>query len=177
MSPSRHGPNRLRNYLETHETVLAQLKDEGFVCHDDLELAFMPGTIRMWGEISCIGEIVIRVDKTLAIVEDDPRDPLVQTVDYSYNASVRRCSNFLRHDNAHAHPGHPDNHHRHVFDWRTGDPLSDPEWCGGDWPTLGDFIGFARDWYWAHWNDLPNPEQYAAIGLRDKADFDTLPAR
>lgn len=107
--------------------------------------------------------------KTLEVL-DSSCDPMVQTFLYAYNANVRDHCSFLRHDNAHVHPGHPDVHHRHEFDWQTGEQTRPPEWCGVDgWPTLGDFIAAVRDWYYAHMNELPNPETCALIGLRSGA--------
>ena len=159
MPPSRHGPNRLIDYLATHDT--------GFVCQDSLELQFMPMAIRMRGEISCLGDVVIAVNKTLKVVEPSDYDPVVQTLVYSYNASVRGFCNFLRHDNVHSHPGHPDAHHRHEYDWRTNQELCPPIWCGEEkWPTLGRFIEMAQGWYWEHHAELPEPDRCALIGVR-----------
>ena len=88
---------------------------------------------------------------------------------YAYNASVRGHGNFLRHDNAHAYPGHPDQHHRQEFDWHTGEELRGfPLWVGteGGWPTLGDFIEEVCEWYWEHRNELPEPDAEPVLGLR-----------
>jgi len=145
---------------------MGQFRAEGFVEQDNLEFEPLSGTIRCKGEISCLGDIVIAVDKLLEVLDGD-RDPDVQTFLYAYNASVRGAGSFLRHDNAHAHPGHEDAHHRHVFDWQTGEEMRPPEWCGEEkWPTLGEFIGKVRDWYYSHSQELPNPNTFAAIGTR-----------
>jgi hypothetical protein len=54
-------------------------------------------------------------------------------VDYAYTASVSGYGNIFRYDANHGREGHPDNHHRHDFDWRTGDEVADsPQWKGVD---------------------------------------------
>lgn len=145
---------------------MGQFKDKGFVCRDDLEFVGMPETIGLCGEISCIGNILITVDKTMAVFPADD-DVEVKTLTYNYNASVRGHGNFLRHDNSHSHTGHPDEYHWHAFDWRTGEALSPPQHCGEEgWPNLGEFIQMVEEWYWAHREELPCPDECAVLGLR-----------
>ena len=144
----------------------------GFVCSDTLTWEAVPGALRLFGEIGCKGNIVISVEKLIALVDPDgdPEDLNVgvQTVRYAYNALIRSHENLLRHDNAHPHPGHPDNHHWHEFDWKTGEELAGfPKWCGVDgWPTLGDFIQQVEAWYWQHRDELPEPDGEPKLGLR-----------
>jgi hypothetical protein len=168
---AKHGPNRLHAYLEIHKTVMEQLRDEGFIGEDNLQVEPL-GVGRYWsmdGQIACLGNIHITVRKTLKVVEPGS-DPLVQTIEYAYNASVGGHNSFLRFDNAHAneyrHPGHEDEHHCHRLDWRVTDRevnLShSPEWVGAEkWPTLGEFIRLVSDWYWENRNTLPEPDKMA----------------
>lgn len=145
-------------------------RSSGFVGEDSLE--FMPvetGLLRIEGEVSCLGGIVIRVAKALIVTESESAtDPLVQTVEYGYNAFVRGEGSFLRHDNFHAYPGHHDAHHRHELDWKTGKELpGSPMWVGPDgWPTLSRFMEEVESWYWKNKNDLPNPDGYGEIDVR-----------
>jgi hypothetical protein len=138
-----------------------------FVCRDTLTWTAAAGTLTLEGEIACKGNIVIAVWKVLDVL-DSSDDPEVQTVRYAYNAFVRDCDNIVRHDNVHAHPGHPDQHHRHDFNWRTGaENRGSPRWCGAaNWPSLSDFIQVVADWYWAHREELPAPDAVPTLGLR-----------
>lgn len=134
-------------------------------------LAFNFGTanvLTIKGEISCRGDIVIRVEKNLIVIDDGTVDPLVQTVDYAYNASVRGENSFLRYNNLHRLPGHKDPHHKNSFDWKTEKHLpGGPSWVGvEDWPTLSEFIEEVEGWYWKHRDELPNPEGYGTLDVR-----------
>lgn len=126
------------------------------------------GVLTLAGEISCLGNIVIRVEKHLEIMEEDSPDPLVRTFDYAYNASVRGADTFVRYDNLHMQKGHRDPHHKHDIDWRNGSefPYS-PQWVGAfGWPTLSDFIEEVMGWYYRHMTELPDPDTYAEIDIR-----------
>jgi Family of unknown function (DUF6516) len=162
-----HGPNSLRAYLQIHETCLANLKarPSRFVGDDTLEFSFKPSRVEISGEISCLGDIVIAVRKTLGVLSGQGMDAVVATNAYAYNASVRGHDNFLRYDNAHPHPEHHDDHHRHDMNWRTGEELpGSPCWVGASgWPTLTQFIEFAEEWYWEHLTQLPNAHEYAVL--------------
>lgn len=134
-------------------------------------LAFVFGAanvLTIKGEISCCGDIVIRVEKNLIVIDDGTTDPLAQTVDYAYNASVRGENSFLRYNNLHRLPGHKDEHHKNSFDWKTEEHLpGSPSWIGVDgWPTLSEFIEEVERWYWGHKNELPKPDSYGTLGLR-----------
>lgn len=168
--PPEHGPARFSTYFNTHENRMDDFRSSGFVGEDSMEFTFLEvGFLTIRGEISCLGNIVVRVDKTLAILDDGTTDPPVQTILYAYNAFVRSRNSFLRHDNAHRYPGHSDEHHRHDFDWKTGEHLpGSPSWVGMDgWPTMSKFIEEVRDWYWKNREELPNPDGYGELGARD----------
>lgn len=86
---SRHGPNRLTNYLGTHETVMAQWAARGFLLVDGLEFgAFGGGYFVINGTLQCLGNIVVEVDKVLQVVDGDGSTARVQTVWYRYNARL-----------------------------------------------------------------------------------------
>lgn len=167
--PPEHSPTRFSTYFNTHENRMDGFRSSGFVGEDSLEFSFLEaGLLAIQGEISCLGDIVIRVGKTLIVLDDGTVDPPVQTVLYAYNASVRGYGSLLRHDNAHKYRGHADEHHRHDFDWQTGKHLpGSPSWVGPHgWPTLGRFVEEVEQWYWKHREELPNPEGYGALDVR-----------
>ena len=164
MSNSAHAPTRLSTYQAVHQNCMQSVRKGGFVHHDTLRFEVLPNEFVLSGEIACLGQIVIQVEKHLAIIGGDYDDPLVQTIQYRYNASVRGWDTFLRNDNSHPYPGHPDDHHRHVEDLWTGEKLV--EWVGeARWPTLTDFVNDVQDWYYAHRDKLPDPEALPILGL------------
>jgi hypothetical protein len=79
---------------------------------------------------------------------------------------VRRYGNVFRYDNCHSRSGHPDNHHKHEFDWKLNEQGEGTVvWVGAEkWLTLDQVIAEAKDWYWANKGDLP--EGYPELGLR-----------
>ncbi|HAN91878.1 MAG TPA: hypothetical protein DCQ33_07335 [Nitrospira sp.] len=135
---------------------MGHLQRGGFVAHDTLCFQALPGSFILSGEIACLGKIVIQVEKTLAIIEDTyGNDPIVQTIVYRYNASVRGHNVILRYDNAHPHPGHADDHHKHVVNWKSGQEEA-LVWVGeAGWPTLTQVIQEVEEWYYAHISELP----------------------
>jgi hypothetical protein len=145
---------------------MAKAIASGFVCEHTLIFERLAGLYTLKGEIACLGNIVIAVNKTIEILESDSDDDLVQTSEYSYNASVRGAKSFLRNDNAHPHEGHADSHHQHELDWRTETNLpGSPRWVGVEgWPHLSQFIEAVRAWYWSHRDELPQPEAFPVLG-------------
>lgn len=167
--PPKHSPTKFSTYYSVHEKRMDQFRSGGFVGEDTLEFFSRgSGNLTIAGEISCLGDIVIRVEKNLAVIDDGTADPQVQTVDYAYNASVRGAKSFLRHDNLHAYAGHKDSHHRHDLDWQDERDLpGSPSWVGAEgWPTLSEFIEEVQGWYWSHRDELPKPDRYAALKVR-----------
>ncbi len=134
--------------------------------------------ILLVGDIGCLGNILITVEKYLAIVTPDAtpaevldgdHDVVVQTIAYAYHASVRGHGAILRYDNNHPWPRHADDHHVHRCDWRY--PDDDPgrvEWVGeARWPTLGEVVREVMDWYYDNRDQLPQADEYATPLVRE----------
>jgi hypothetical protein len=75
----------------------------------------------------------------------------VRTRKYAYFAGVDGDPprGIFRYDNAHAHPGHEDAHHRHAYDcggtWKEIEP---PDWVGYDgWPHLNEVVLELEEWW------------------------------
>lgn len=143
------------------------VRSGAFVQEHTLAYSAFAGHLAIVGEIACLGELVITVEKYLELVDgDDSSDALhgrgqdarVQTVLYNYNVHLRGHDTVLRWDNTHPHPGHADFHHLHVREqWRGG--REQVEWIGEDrWPTLAEVIDAAEAWYHRNRGDLANPE-------------------
>lgn len=128
-----------------------------------------PGIV-LQGGIACLGNLVLSVNKFLEILSDSGADnPMVETRIYKYNVSVQGYNTLFRYDNEHPsflHPGHPDPHHKHLFDWKTGREFSPPSpvWVGADdWPPLNRVIDEAREWYYSNRHELPKPEAFPDV--------------
>ncbi len=90
--------------------------------------------------------------KGLNVWQDGDRY-MVQTFAYSYNVSVTGFGNVYRYDSPH---NHRPCHHRHAYQWRVpDDPGTLTEITGNAWPTLGEVIGETEQWYWQHYDELP----------------------
>jgi hypothetical protein len=138
------------------------MRDAGFVDRDTIKVERYPGQLLMLGQIGCKGQIVLTVEKTLNVLNEEV-DALIQTDTYSYHAAIRNGHNILRYDNQHSWHGHVDKHHKHVFDLKTGDQIDgSPFWVGVDkWPTLGQVLRELMDWHQENYASLANPEQYS----------------
>ena len=63
-SRSKHGPNRLSNYKNIHQTVMEQFLREDFVLSENLSFEDRgDGFLSLEGRIECIGNIYIEVIK------------------------------------------------------------------------------------------------------------------
>ncbi|HEX7380250.1 MAG TPA: DUF6516 family protein [Pirellulales bacterium] len=163
--PAKHNPCLLATYLNVHNNVMEQCRRSGFVGADTLQLSRYGRDFLLEGEIGCQGRIVIGARKILECVSVPGRPIEVQTLVYAYNVSVRGHNKIFRYDNQHAswrYPGHRDEHHKHLFDWRTGDELAEsPLWMGVDgWPTLHEVVDEARDWHAANRAALDAPDDF-----------------
>jgi hypothetical protein len=128
-----------------------------------------PGIV-LQGGIACIGNLVLTVNKFLEILSRPDDDiPIVETRLYKYNLSVRGYDTVFRYDNEHPwllHPGHPDPHHKHLFDWRAKREIKPPSpvWVGANnWPHLDRVIEDAREWYFLNRHLLPEPDTFPSV--------------
>jgi hypothetical protein len=107
--------------------------------------------LRISGRLSCQDGLFIDVDKTLEVREDG----WVRTIYYKYHVGIDGPSprSIFRYDNAHtyAREGQPDEHHKHIYDWDTGEVIAPPTHVGRDaWPHLSDVIEETFGWWQAH---------------------------
>ncbi len=69
MAGEKHGPNRLRNYLAIHDTIMHQFLGKGFVSSEDLSFSDLGnGVFLLEGTIQCLDGFRIAVSKRLHIV-------------------------------------------------------------------------------------------------------------
>ncbi len=128
----------------------------------------LPGVF-LEGKIGCRGRIVVDVRKFLEILEPlEGGDAMVETRFYRYNVFVQGLDNIFRYDNAHSYASHPDAHHKHRFDFQTGEELSHiPAWVGAyRWPHLNAVINEAWSWWLDNRSQLPDPDGFPRLGAR-----------
>jgi len=151
----KHGPNKLSNYLETHETVMQQFVSGGFVLSNGL--SFWPyghGLFLITGDVRCLGGVILRVAKVLAVVGGDKGNPLVQTEAYSYNAYLEGIGNIVRYDSPHSAEHRPV-HHVHRYDVLHDDLEGTVEDVPEDaWPTIGDLLTELEGFYYDNFDTL-----------------------
>lgn len=153
-----HGWNPLENYLTVHHSYLDDLRGY-FVVGDDLQYDFpVEDVFEITGRVACRHGLFVDVQKTLEVNDRGQ----VRTVKYSYHAGVEGEKNrpIFRYDNAHRHPHHEDEHHRHRYDPSTWDEIVPPEWVGRDnWPHLNEVVEELREWWEATGQRLgPSPD-------------------
>lgn len=141
-----HGWNDLDSYLTIHDSWLERFQGF-FLIENQLRLDMLgPATLVIRGRLLFAGGLFIDVDKTLEINERNQ----VRTVRYSYHAGIagRADRPVFRYDNAHTHPGHEDEHHKHIFDHRTWQEIRPPACVTrAGWPTLGQVIDELYEWW------------------------------
>jgi hypothetical protein len=94
-------------------------------------------TVNVLGTLVCAEDVLIKVDKRLAVRRNRRRQYEVKGSDYVYHArSRRRGLNLIRYCSAHG----MDDLHCHLFDLQTGNEISRPNIGLEHLPTLGDFI-------------------------------------
>ena len=106
-------------------------------------------SFRIAGRIRCLGGLLLDVEEylELRLLQGRLR---VRPVTYSYHVRIggQRSRNIFRYDNFHAYSRerHPDAHHKHRFDPRTGREVTPPEWIGAERaPQLVDVLAELRD--------------------------------
>lgn len=142
----KHGPNRLANYLEVHESWMADLFAEGFVIEDQCQFTFLPEVVLLQGTVVCLDGIALDVEKEIAILEGRGMTAVVQTRAFRYHAWLRGVHNILRYESPHPHREHP---HKHLYatfgngrEVRVID-LMDEEHV----PTLGEVLRELQVWH------------------------------
>lgn len=148
MPGSRHGPNKLSNYIEIHRTWMHRLTLAGFVLSDGVELRQLgEGTFVLEGRIECEGGIYVEVWKLLQVVDGEGPCARVQTIEYSYNAVLSGVRNTFRYDSPHL-GGHRPHHHVHRYDTFADDVEGVAEDLDDEKrPTLGETLLELREWY------------------------------
>jgi len=120
----------------------------GFVVENGITVdALGSGFMVMQGEIRCVGQLYIDVDKRLWLVRDSAGVAWVETVSYSYNCAVRQRGNVYRYDSPHI--SHCPIHHVHEYHFFDGD--SEGELVAvdaSDWATLSEVIDRFKTWYY-----------------------------
>lgn len=144
--PGKHGPNRLANYLEVHQSWMRALLDEGFVVEDQCDFTFLPSLILLQGTIICLDGLTIDVEKEIAVLAGRGMTAEVQTRKFRYHAWIRGVHNVLRYESAHAHRPYP---HKHVYDtFGTGLELDVIQLSAeGSVPTLGEVLRELQAWH------------------------------
>jgi hypothetical protein len=94
------------------------------------------------------------VHKIIQVLPQPKGEPLVQTVDYSYNARVRGLGNIFRYDFPHS--DHNRFHHVHRFDAFADHEQETVQEC--EWPTLGQVLEELERWYYLNREQLPATE-------------------
>lgn len=122
----------------------------GFVQSDTV--TFTPyadaGIVVLSGAITCLGGIVITVEKTLDIVSGKGANSFVQHSFFNYHAHLAGGPNIFRYDSPCDHRNY---YHKHVFDTFAGGEqqilrLDDVDAV----PTLGGVLGELEGWYWTN---------------------------
>ena len=109
----KHGPNRLGNYLQVHESCMTGLLREGFVVQDDCRFTILPSVVILEGVIVCLDGISLDVRKEIDVLKGHGPGAQVQTQVFRYHAWVRGSHNIFRYESAHEHRPYA---HKHVYD-------------------------------------------------------------
>lgn len=146
--PDPHDWNSLDNYLAVHDSALKHWADWFIVANSIIPEMIAGDRLRLSGRLLCQDGLYIDVDKTLEVRADG----WVRTIRYSYHVGFEGppMRSLFRYDNAHTYvrEGHPDAHHRHAYDWSTGEEIRSPIHVGYEnWPHLSDVIEEVYGWW------------------------------
>ncbi len=137
--PDRHGWNSYANYKAIHDKRLAE---HHFVNHSnpntlnfDLFDLDGSGVLEIKGDIYCRYNVVLSVDKKLAVREVGNNLLQVRGYDYCYHAYLKAGRQLLRYDNTHD----LDDYHKHVFDG-TGKQIECKSLTRGQFPVLSEVL-------------------------------------
>lgn len=167
-----HGWRTFDNYVHVQDQRLDDFQNEGFVLDHSLSFRRLDSNrLLLEGRVWCVGNLFIDVETHLIVRATTSRRQ-VRVAKYAFHAAVGgdqdRC--VFRYDNFHAYSreGHPDAHHKHIFDHSTWRERTLPEWIGEDrMPHLSDVIEELRLWWEttgqtfdpAHNRDAPDRER------------------
>jgi len=145
-----HGPNKLTDYIQIHETVMQQFIADGFVIRDGTGFTgYGIGLFLLDGPVECQGGIVLEVRKVLKRVDGHGASTRVQTIEYSYNGVLTGRGCILRYDGPHLHRPM---HHVHRYDVLNGDKEGTIQ--PSEWPSLGQVVEELRAWYYDNFDKL-----------------------
>ncbi len=101
--------------------------------------------IAITGAVLCQGQILVEVEKVLAVRSGSGQRALVQTTAYRYHASIPGIGNILRYENS----DHHQFDHVHRYDPLRGDLKGTFHRIEqkNDVPTLGQVLRELREWY------------------------------
>lgn len=148
MAADQHRPNSWESYLSAHRGKLRDFEDH-FILDNRLTYDLLPEGVWWRGTLVCQDGIEVHVERyQRSFFRKGSR--WVETLFYKYEVIQRRAGRIIqvvRYDNVHAQRGHPDAHHRHVFD-PDGSEIEPPEHLGSQrWPNLGQVLDEAHE-YW-----------------------------
>lgn len=168
----KHGESSLDTNVDTTFTCVDSFVARALVQSNTLGVSPVPGGFEVDGELLFLGGIVVTIWKVVSTQRYSPAgDPIVRTTRYSYNASVRHHHTFLRYDNSHSWPGHPDEHHKHERDWSVGVPpgTDNVTWVGElNFPHVSEFLDEVEHWYYRKYAVLPNPTGFPSPGRNSR---------
>ncbi len=122
----------------------------GFVLADTV--TFTPysnaGIIVLSGTITCLGGIVITVEKTLDVLSGTGANAFVQHNFFNYHAHLAGGPSIFRYDSP---CEHRDYYHKHIFDtFGSGEQRIERIENVEAVPTLGKVIAELDGWYWTN---------------------------
>ena len=131
---------------------------KGFVDEDRVTYGFGANGLFFFNGEIFLRARTLRVDVSKSLEVGEGADPLVQTINYSYNVSIAGRRNVFRYCSPHDPDGtdHHVQHHRHQYDPFGPDPSRETIRLitDGDWPVLGQVIEEAESWYWDNHDHL-----------------------
>ncbi len=146
MARDQHRATSWDSYLGAHLGKLRDFEDH-FLVVNDLAFDLLPDHVYWHGVLHCLDGFEIHVKRLQrSFFKKGLR--WVETAEYRYEVIQRspgRVREFVRYDNLHVQPDHPDAHHRHRFD-EDGVEIEPPEHLGrGGWPNLGRVLDEAYE--------------------------------
>ncbi|MCL4553367.1 MAG: hypothetical protein M1305_07450 [Candidatus Marsarchaeota archaeon] len=92
----------------------------------------------MAGEVYCLHNVILEVEKYMETRRTKNRRLQVRTFSFRYNARIKGKHNILRYDNGHWWV--PDEFHRHVFALDSGAELGVDRFTIEEMPTMSEIL-------------------------------------